>query len=174
MQITDRELQTAVQLVEALSIDWDPQEYHDTYQERVLQLVEAKRTGETLEKGEPPPRSTNVIDLMDALQASVARARGGKETEAEKQAAPPGRKPTRLQDAAEKRRTGRGAKKAVKKAVKGAERKLSTAAELDELSKSELYRRASEADIPGRSSMGREELIKALSGGGGRRTARVS
>ncbi|TDC07574.1 Ku protein, partial [Streptomyces sp. 8K308] len=75
-EISDKELRTAIQLVDALSMEWHPEEFHDTYQERVLELVEAKRTGGTVEKGAPPPRSTNVIDLMDALQASVESARG--------------------------------------------------------------------------------------------------
>ncbi|MEK8172181.1 hypothetical protein NKH77_31655 [Streptomyces sp. M19] len=65
-----------MQLVEALSTEWDPREHHDTYQERVAELVEAKRTGQTVEKSEAPPRSTNVVNLMDALQASVDRAKG--------------------------------------------------------------------------------------------------
>lgn len=77
-KIADRELKTAVQLVEALSVDWDPEEYHDTYQEKVLELVEAKRTGEAVEKAELPPESTNVINLMDALKASVDKAKGPK------------------------------------------------------------------------------------------------
>ncbi|MFD5316278.1 Ku protein [Streptomyces sp. NPDC127098] len=135
--ISDKELRTAIQLVDALSMEWNPEEFHDTYQERVLELVEAKRTGATVEKGAPPPRSTNVIDLMDALQASVESARG--------------------------RRGGGG----------GGERKGARArsrgragdrrrAELEGLSKSELYQRATEASIPGRSSMNREELIRAL------------
>ncbi|WP_030255074.1 Ku protein, partial [Streptomyces violens] len=74
-----KELDTAVQLIDALSVDWDPDEYHDTYQEKVQQLVEAKRTGETVEKAEPAPKATNVIDLREALQASVDRAKGGKQ-----------------------------------------------------------------------------------------------
>ncbi|OIJ99692.1 Ku protein [Streptomyces colonosanans] len=163
-QVAEKELQTAVQLVEALSIDWNPDEYHDTYREKVLQLVEAKRTGQTVEKGEAPPRSTNVIDLMDALRASVEQAQttrkgSGKGTQEAAGTSPP----TRLKTAAE-RRADRTAGKAPK----------SSKAELEGLSKAELYQRASDADIPGRSSMTREELLKALSGKRGRRTARVS
>ncbi|MGP3979707.1 non-homologous end joining protein Ku [Streptomyces sp. KR80] len=168
-QVSDKELQTAVQLVEALSMDWDPEEYHDTYQERVMQLVEAKRTGETFEKGEPPPSSTNVIDLMDALQASVDKARGGKEAGAKKEKkekAGAERKPTQLTEAAEKRRGARTTKKT--------EKKPSKAAELEGLSKTELYQRASEAGIPGRSSMSRDELIKALTAKPARRKAHAS
>ena len=52
-----------------------------------------------------------------------------------------------------------------------------TATELDGLSKAELYQRASDANLPGRSSMSREELLKALSarqGRQGRQRAKVS
>jgi len=164
-KVSDKELQTAVQLVEALSIEWNPEEYHDTYQEKVLQLVEAKRTGQTVEKGEPPPRSTNVIDLMDALRASVEQAKTTrKSSEEEAPEAAGGRPPARLKRTAEQR-AGR---------TPGRAEKSSTISELGGLSKAELYQRASEADIPGRSSMTREELIKALTGKSGRRKARAS
>lgn len=163
-QVADKELQTAVQLVEALSIDWEPEEYHDTYQEKVLQLVEAKRTGQTVEKGEPPPRSTNVIDLMGALEASVEKARSARKNGAEPtEKAAGGRSPAKLKQAAGKRQA-RTEKKAARP----------QASELEGLTKADLYQRASEADIPGRSSMSREELIKALTGKSGRRRNRAS
>ncbi|GAB2934085.1 non-homologous end joining protein Ku [Streptomyces mayteni] len=134
VDISAKELRTAVQLVDALSMKWHPEEFHDTYQERVLELVEAKRTGATIEKGAPPPRSTNVIDLMDALQASVDSAKGRRGATGER---------------------GGGAKRG-KRGKRGKN-------ELEGLSKSELYERAARATIPGRSSMNREELIRALS-----------
>ncbi|MFP3987939.1 Ku protein [Streptomyces sp. E11-3] len=165
-EVTEPELRTAIQLVEALSMDWDPEEYHDTYQERVLRLVEAKRTGETLDKAVPPPQSTNVIDLMGALEASVSRAkaaRGEEPQEATEEKASL-RPPTKIKDAAAKRRAG-------KKTEKPAPR----ASDLESLSKTELYHRAADAEIPGRSSMSREELIKALSHKGGKqRRGKVS
>ncbi|MFF4120741.1 Ku protein [Streptomyces sp. NPDC001714] len=164
-QVAEKELQTAVQLVEALSTDWNPEEYHDTYQEKVLQLVEAKRTGQTVEKGEPPPRSTNVIDLMSALEASVKQAettRKGSGKGAQKAAGTS--PPTRLKTAAEKR-AGRTAGKAAKS---------SKVSELEGLSKAELYQRASNAEIPGRSSMTRDDLLKALTGRRGRRAKQAS
>ncbi|WP_431951716.1 Ku protein [Actinacidiphila sp. bgisy167] len=170
--VADRELQTAVQLVDALSIDWDPHAYHDTYQEKVRELVEAKRSGAVVEKGEAPPSSTNVIDLMAALQASVDRAKSAKGGAAEEKKAESdgGRPPTQLRKAAEKRQaTPQGGK---------TEKRTAKASKLESLSKAELYKRASEADVPGRSTMTREELIKALSKAGtgtrGRRRTRAS
>ncbi|MGW1811616.1 non-homologous end joining protein Ku [Streptomyces sp. NPDC002078] len=88
-----KELRTAEQLIDALTIDWDPTDYHDTYEERVKKLVAAKRKGEEV-VGEPePPEATNVIDLMDVLSRSVEQGRsrgrtgGGKPATGKKQAA---------------------------------------------------------------------------------------
>ncbi|MGK5643013.1 Ku protein [Streptomyces sp. URMC 126] len=210
-KVAERELATAVQLVEALSVDWDPETYHDTFQEKVLELVQAKRAGGTVEKSEPAPRSTNVIDLMGALQASIEKAKtgGGGAGEPAGAQGPEGSAgaagsagetaelapPVQLKEAAEKRRTRQAAKAAGGKAAGGkaaggrtadgkaaggkAARKSATA-ELEELSKSELYQRATDAGIPGRSTMDREELVKALAAhaaepsGGGRRKKRAS
>ncbi|WP_404963084.1 Ku protein [Streptomyces sp. 147326] len=72
-----KETKMAEQLISALGTHWDPGEFHDTYQEKVAALVEAKRSGETVEKAEPPAEATNVVDLTEALRASVERARGG-------------------------------------------------------------------------------------------------
>ncbi|MCF6525702.1 Ku protein [Streptomyces sp. JJ36] len=69
-----RELRTARQLVEALSTDWRPEEYHDTFEERVHELIAAKRKGEEVVAAEGPPEATNVVDLMDALQRSIDTA----------------------------------------------------------------------------------------------------
>ncbi|WP_372406167.1 Ku protein [Streptomyces luteireticuli] len=136
-EVAERELATAVQLVEALSADWDPESYHDTYQEKVLDLVRAKQAGSTVEKSEPAPRSTNVIDLMGALQASIDKAKGKAAPETERKVRPP-------------------------TPIKEAARKRARAGELEELTKNELYRRAADAGVPGRSHMTRDELVEAL------------
>jgi DNA end-binding protein Ku len=68
-----RELDVAVQLVKALSTDWDPQRYHNTYRERVLEMIAEKREGhEVVQRAEPV--AANVVDLMAALEASVAQS----------------------------------------------------------------------------------------------------
>lgn len=75
-----RELGVAESLVEALTVTWDPAAYHDTYEDRVRELVEAKREGREIVAEAAPPEGTNVVDLMDALRRSVDRAeerRGG-------------------------------------------------------------------------------------------------
>lgn len=70
----------AVQLVEALSADWNPAEHRDEYQERVRELLTAKMTGEPVPKAAPAPPATGAQDLLSILEASVEKA---KETRSE-------------------------------------------------------------------------------------------
>src|SRR3954452_15875321 len=79
VQATDRELQMAQQLVESLATDFDPSKYRDTYREQVLELIERKAQGEEIAVQQVPEEPTAVPDLMAALEASLAAARGGKE-----------------------------------------------------------------------------------------------
>lgn len=65
-----RELQLAEQLLTTLKADFDPDEYHDAYRERVAQLIEAKREGKT-PIFEPPPERPESDSLLDALEASL-------------------------------------------------------------------------------------------------------
>jgi DNA end-binding protein Ku len=80
VEISERELKMAQQLIESLSGDWDPDRYTDTYRERVLELIEKKAAGEEItvaaaEEPEPVP------DLMAALEASIQAAKGSKSDE---------------------------------------------------------------------------------------------
>ena len=144
-EFSDRELKTAKMLVESMAGKWEPERYHDTYRERVEELVERKRAGEEVVLETHRAEPTKVVDLMAALEASVEAARG-RSGEAVAAAAPP-----------------RSAKKTA-----GGGPKTST---LTKLSKAELYDRATELDVPGRSKMSRDELEKAVAAAanGGRR-----
>src|SRR5713226_5076648 len=66
-----RELEVAKKLVESLTVDWSPEDYHNTYRARVEELIEQKRAGQSVVFEEERPKS-NVIDLMSALEASIA------------------------------------------------------------------------------------------------------
>ncbi|MEU4038793.1 Ku protein [Streptomyces collinus] len=165
---SDKELRMALQLVDALSGDWQPERYHDTYQEKVRELVKAKAEGQEVAVAEGPPEATNVIDLMQVLEGSLEAARsgrGGKET-AERNTGSAQRKPAR---------TAADAKTAKPPSRKEAPPKKSGTAsarsrggegrsELRKLSKAELYQRAADQDVAGRSKMSREELVDALAG----------
>jgi DNA end-binding protein Ku len=77
--ISDKELKMAMALVEGMSEDWKPEQYHDTYREDVLALVEKKiaaKETKTITMPEPEKersKSSNVIDLVSLLQASLGK-----------------------------------------------------------------------------------------------------
>jgi len=80
-----KELKLATQIIGSLATDWDPTRYHDTYTEELKNLIEAKAKGKEILVQEDAPAETNVLDLMQALEASLEAARkgGGKKMEAE-------------------------------------------------------------------------------------------
>jgi DNA end-binding protein Ku len=65
-----KEVQMAGTLVEMLSGEWDPQAHHDTYREAVLALIEAKASGEAVQRAEARPSTSD--GLAKALEASLA------------------------------------------------------------------------------------------------------
>jgi DNA end-binding protein Ku len=67
-----RELDVAKKLIESLTVPWSPEDYHNTYRDRVAELMERKRAGMAIVFEAERPKS-NVIDLMAALEASVAK-----------------------------------------------------------------------------------------------------
>jgi DNA end-binding protein Ku len=82
MEVSERELKMARQLIESLSTDFEPDKYHDEYRERVLALIEAKAEGQEIVAQAASEEPAQVIDLMAALEASLAAARAAKEQEA--------------------------------------------------------------------------------------------
>jgi DNA end-binding protein Ku len=83
LELKPQEIKLAQQLVESLSEDFHPEKYHDTYQEQLRALVEAKQKGKTFSE-KPAPKRAKVIDMMEALKRSVQQA----------EAAPKHRKPS--------------------------------------------------------------------------------
>ena len=82
-----RELEMAERLVASLSTHFDPTRYHDEHREKVLALIERKAAGQEV-VAPPSEPAAKVVDLADALAASLAAARheggarGGERTEA--------------------------------------------------------------------------------------------
>jgi DNA end-binding protein Ku len=68
--VKPQEIELAEKLVEGLAAEFDPSKYHDDYQNRVMQMIEAKRDGQAI-GAEPPRKRAPVIDLMQALQKSL-------------------------------------------------------------------------------------------------------
>jgi DNA end-binding protein Ku len=74
-----KQLRMAEQLIEALSADWDPSGYHDTYAEELRRRIKAKDAGKKLvAEDEEPADEGKVLDLMKALEASLDGAKGKK------------------------------------------------------------------------------------------------
>jgi DNA end-binding protein Ku len=69
--VKEKELALAMSLVEALVADFEPAKYTDTYRDNILQMVEAKKHGEVVVEA-PTPHREKVVDIMDALKASLA------------------------------------------------------------------------------------------------------
>ncbi len=71
------ELEHAVELIEQLSVDWDPSRYEDCHRERLLKIVERKRKGKTIKAPAAPETPAAVPDLMAALRESLEAAKAG-------------------------------------------------------------------------------------------------
>ena len=75
-ELTEKELAMANQLIASLDGTFDASEFHDTYREKVLELIERKAAGdEAVRPAEAAVEVDTVIDLMAALEASVAEAK---------------------------------------------------------------------------------------------------
>jgi len=76
IKISDAEVKMARQLIEQLSSSFDPSEFADEYRAKLEELVQAKVEGaEVTVAAEPEEEPTKVVDLMDALKASVEEAK---------------------------------------------------------------------------------------------------
>jgi DNA end-binding protein Ku len=65
------ELKMASSLIESMSQPWQPEDYRDTYTDRVNKLVKDKAEGNEIVAEAEPPGATEVTDLMEALRRSV-------------------------------------------------------------------------------------------------------
>jgi len=72
-----KELKLASQIIGSLATEWDPTRYHDTYTEELKRLIEAKAKGKEIVVEEDAPATDNVLDLMQALEASLEAAKKG-------------------------------------------------------------------------------------------------
>jgi DNA end-binding protein Ku len=72
--LDERELGLARQLIEMLESEFQPQEYHDEFRERVLAMLDAKAHGKKVRKVAPKPREHG-MEIGHALEASIQQAR---------------------------------------------------------------------------------------------------
>ena len=96
--LQEKELQLAIQLVEQLTAPFEPEKYADDYRHALLALVRQKQEGAVVQTPPAAPAAGQVIDLMEALKASLeaagqkkpAKAKGSKKrTQAKESAATP-------------------------------------------------------------------------------------
>jgi DNA end-binding protein Ku len=66
------EIELAEQFIRQLTAQFQPEQYKDEYQQRVLDLVETKRAGQIVAGQPQKPKLAPVIDLMEALKKSIA------------------------------------------------------------------------------------------------------
>lgn len=75
-QVSEREMKTALQLIESLSDHFEPEKVKDEYREKVIDLVEKKSEGrEVVLQPEEPSETPKVKDLLAALEASLSEAK---------------------------------------------------------------------------------------------------
>jgi DNA end-binding protein Ku len=80
VKLTEKERTMARQLVESLAAEgFEPEKYHDEYREQLLDLIARKESGEEIvaePHTEPPAK---VLDLVAALEASIAKSKTAKD-----------------------------------------------------------------------------------------------
>ncbi len=118
------QLDQAVALVDALTVDWDPGAYEDRHRRRLQAVVRKKEKGQTIKAPEQHEQPSPTTDLMAALRKTLDELGG---------------------------------------APKGGADVTGGGEELERLTRDELYQRAQEADVRGRSSMSKHQLVGALS-----------
>jgi DNA end-binding protein Ku len=80
-EVKPAELNLAVQIIEqGATEEFQPEQYHDTVRERVLEAIEKKVEGQEITAEPEPEKGGKILDLMEALKASLAK--GDKEAEA--------------------------------------------------------------------------------------------
>jgi DNA end-binding protein Ku len=132
VEVRDREVEMAEQLIASLLTDFDPTCYPDEHRARVEAYLAAKAEGQDVELPAGEVQGGEVVDLVAALERSLERARGDDAAG---------------DDAAGDDAAGGG--------EPGSDRYAA-------LTKSELYELAQERDIPGRSGLSKDELVAAL------------
>jgi DNA end-binding protein Ku len=163
-QAKGRELEMATSLIESMSGPWRPRNYRDAYQERVQKLIEDKRAGREIVTEAEPAEATEMSGLLAALERSVAAAKDRSK----------GTKPASKNGASKGGASKNGASKggaSKNGASKGGASKGGASKggagrgkqpDLADANKTELLKLARKHDIPGRSSMSREELAEAI------------
>ena len=87
VEVNDKEVAMAESLVASLAADFQPEKYRDEYREEVMALIQMKADGEEFEVPETAAEKPKVVDIMAALEASVAAAKEARTRHPAKKAA---------------------------------------------------------------------------------------
>lgn len=87
VELKESEVKVANQLIEALADEWDPEKYHDTFQDNLKNLIQTKLEGGKIAEVEKPKKLAPVVDLMAALKQSLAEMEGKKKPAAREEPA---------------------------------------------------------------------------------------
>jgi DNA end-binding protein Ku len=78
VELKEAEVKVAHQLIEALATEWEPEKFHDTFQDNLKNLIQTKLEGGKIAEVEKPKKLAPVVDLMSALKQSLAQMEGKK------------------------------------------------------------------------------------------------
>jgi DNA end-binding protein Ku len=85
-EVKDAELKLAMQLIDQTTNEsFEPTKYKDTVRERMLETIQRKVEGQDITADVAPGSDTKMLDLMEALKASLARDSKPKKAEPRKQ-----------------------------------------------------------------------------------------
>jgi DNA end-binding protein Ku len=76
-ELTKAELTMAESLINSMVQPFDPGQYRDEYREALQKIIDAKVKGRKPAPTQPPPAEEDTVDLMAALEASLAKAKTG-------------------------------------------------------------------------------------------------
>jgi DNA end-binding protein Ku len=85
IEVRAQELRMASSLIDSMTVDFDPDEYHDRYREALQELVAAKTEGREVMQPEAEEEAGEPTSLADALRASLVAAKGGGDQDAEEE-----------------------------------------------------------------------------------------
>ncbi len=72
--VPEGEMKVAKMLIDTMTSAFEPDKFHDTYRDEVMAMIEARAAGQTLPEAKSAPAArSNVVDLMDVLQRSLAQ-----------------------------------------------------------------------------------------------------
>ncbi len=112
VEVSKKEIAMAESLVDSLTAAFEPAKYRDEYREQVLDLIEIKASGQAFELPAAEAEKPKVIDLMAALEASVAKAKEARGRHPSGAKQPAKKKPAKKKAAAKKPAAKKSAKSA--------------------------------------------------------------